>query len=235
MALTKIQPAGIDSSNSTLTLGTSNTTAITIDGSQNVGIGTSTSAYRLDVQSITDTVANIKTTGSIQSAFVRIVGKQAGVDNEWNVIASGNGLAGPQLRFTYGTWTNSPAVVIDTSGNLLFNSGYGSAATAYGCRAWVNFNGSTAAIRASGGVTSVTRNTTGDYTINFSITLPDANYSYSIGWDYPSAPTNEVKGAGAKNAGIATTSFRILYLRQTVSSGSTQDSDILNAAVAIFR
>jgi len=30
---------------------------------------------------------------------------------------------------------------IDSSGNLLFNSGYGSAATAYGCRAWVNFNG----------------------------------------------------------------------------------------------
>jgi hypothetical protein len=31
---------------------------------------------------------------------------------------------------------------IDSSGNLQFNSGYGSAATAYGCRAWVNFNGS---------------------------------------------------------------------------------------------
>jgi hypothetical protein len=37
---------------------------------------------------------------------------------------------------------------IDSSGNLLFNSGYGSAATAYGCRAWVNFNGTgTVAIR----------------------------------------------------------------------------------------
>jgi hypothetical protein len=30
---------------------------------------------------------------------------------------------------------------IDSSGNLLFNSGYGSVAKAYGCRAWVNFNG----------------------------------------------------------------------------------------------
>ena len=30
----------------------------------------------------------------------------------------------------------------DSSGNFLFNSGFGSVATAYGCRAWVNFNGS---------------------------------------------------------------------------------------------
>ena len=29
----------------------------------------------------------------------------------------------------------------DASGNFLFNSGYGSVAIAYGCRAWVNFNG----------------------------------------------------------------------------------------------
>jgi hypothetical protein len=41
----------------------------------------------------------------------------------------------------------------DASGNFLMNSGYGSAAVAYGCRAWVNFNGTgTIAIRASGNV-----------------------------------------------------------------------------------
>jgi uncharacterized protein (AIM24 family) len=35
------------------------------------------------------------------------------------------------------------------SGDFKMNSGYGSVATAYGCRAWVNFNGtSTVAIRA---------------------------------------------------------------------------------------
>jgi hypothetical protein len=67
---------------------------------------------------------------------------------------------------------------LDASGNLLFNSGYGSAATAYGCRAWVNFNGTgTVAIRASGNVTSITDNGTGDYTINFTTAMPDANYS----------------------------------------------------------
>ena len=67
------------------------------------------------------------------------------------------------------------------TGLLQFNSGYGSAAVAYGCRAWVNFNGTgTVAIRASGNVSSITDNDTGDYTVNFTTTMPDANYSVVI-------------------------------------------------------
>ena len=46
------------------------------------------------------------------------------------------------------------------------------------CRAWVNFNGTgTVAIRASGNVSSITDNGTGDYTVNFTTAMPDANYS----------------------------------------------------------
>ena len=67
---------------------------------------------------------------------------------------------------------------IGSTGNLLCNSGYGSAAVAYGCRAWVNFNGTgTPAIRGSGNVASITDNGTGDYTINFTTALVDVNYS----------------------------------------------------------
>lgn len=48
----------------------------------------------------------------------------------------------------------------------------------YMARAWVNFNGTgTVAIRASGNVTSITDNGTGDYTVNFTTAMPDANYS----------------------------------------------------------
>ena len=73
---------------------------------------------------------------------------------------------------------NTERMRIDSSGNLLFNSGYGSVATAYGCRAWVNFNGQgTVAIRASGNVSSITDLGTGSYTLNFSTAMPDANYS----------------------------------------------------------
>jgi hypothetical protein len=48
----------------------------------------------------------------------------------------------------------------------------------YACRAWVNFNGtSTVAIRASGNVSSITDNGTGEYTVNFTTAMPDADYS----------------------------------------------------------
>jgi hypothetical protein len=107
----------------------------------------------------------------------------------------------------------------DSSGNFKFNSGYGSVATAYGCRAWVNFNGTgTVAIRASGNVSSITDNNTGDYTINFATALSDANYSsvvsggnkpngYTVGTSEASAPTsssfrvlNSYAGVGVQDA-----------------------------------
>lgn len=48
----------------------------------------------------------------------------------------------------------------------------------YACRAWVNFNGTgTVAIRGSGNVSSIGDNGVGNYTINFSTGMPDANYS----------------------------------------------------------
>jgi hypothetical protein len=62
-------------------------------------------------------------------------------------------------------------------GIFKFNSGYGSVATAYGVRAWVNFNGSNGSINGSGGVSSVTRNGTGDYTVAYSFTFPSNTYT----------------------------------------------------------
>ena len=54
----------------------------------------------------------------------------------------------------------------------------------YACRAWVNFNGTgTVAIRASGNVSSITDNGAGNYTINFTTQMPDANYSTTFGGD----------------------------------------------------
>ena len=49
----------------------------------------------------------------------------------------------------------------------------------YFCRAWVNFNGTgTVSIRASGNVSSITDNETGHYTVNFTVAMPDINYSF---------------------------------------------------------
>jgi hypothetical protein len=77
------------------------------------------------------------------------------------------------------TWTERMSVT--NLGVLSFNSGYGSSAPAYGCRAWVNFNGTgTVAIRASGNVSSITDNGTGYYTLNFTTALPNVNYATNI-------------------------------------------------------
>lgn len=59
-------------------------------------------------------------------------------------------------------------------------------APSYTCRAWVNFNGTTnvggfCTIRASGNVTSVADNGTGNYTVNFTNAMPDANYAVGSG------------------------------------------------------
>jgi hypothetical protein len=76
--------------------------------------------------------------------------------------------------------TTGTAIIADASANIQFNSGYGSVATAYGCRAWVNFTGSTAVIRASGNVSSVTRTSAGVYTVTFTTAMPNTSYTVNI-------------------------------------------------------
>jgi hypothetical protein len=116
----------------------------------------------------------------------------------------------------------------DSSGNFKFNSGYGSVATAFGCRAWVNFNGTgTVAIRASGNVTSITDGGTGIYTVNFTNALADANYSVA---QTTGAGTGTGKIAIAFTATPTTTTYKML----TVNFGGT-DEDQLYVSVAIFR
>jgi hypothetical protein len=77
------------------------------------------------------------------------------------------------------------AVTIDGSAGVTTNAGGAVNPSTnidginYSCRAWVNFNGTgTVAIRASGNVTSITDNGTGDYTVNFTTAMSDANYSF---------------------------------------------------------
>jgi hypothetical protein len=74
------------------------------------------------------------------------------------------------------------SLVVTSAGNLKFNSGYGSAATAYGCRAWVNFNGQgTIAITGSGNVSSLSDLAYGKYNVNLTTGMPDSLYSVVTG------------------------------------------------------
>jgi hypothetical protein len=122
-------------------------------------------------------------------------------------------------------------VIIDTSQNLQFNSGYGSVATAYGCRAWVNFNGTgTVAIRASGNVTSITDNGTGDYTVNFTNAMPDANYVV-LGLGYAGTSDNSTL-RGIEQRGAPTTGSAGIMTFNGINT-SAYDGGYVN--VAIFR
>ena len=191
----------------------------------------------------------------------------------------------------------------DASGNFLFNSGYGSVATAYGCRAWVNFNGTantnlsgtysqsgttvtvtatahglivgssiysdittgtgvdgvytvatvtdantftyTAGtslttsgnitllrntIRASGGVSSVSDNGAGNYTINFTTAMPDANYAPNI-----TASRDGVAQGNAYNGPVHESLTASAYQLITYQYGGYNFADRQIVTVAIFR
>lgn len=99
----------------------------------------------------------------------------------------------------------------------------------YKCRAWVNFNGTgTVAIRASGNVSSITDNGTGDYTVNFTTAMPDANYASACS---QLGATANVIVNGEGNTAPATTSLRV-GSRATATSALT---DAVFITVAIFR
>lgn len=127
----------------------------------------------------------------------------------------------------------------DSSGNFKFNSGYGSVATAYGCRAWVNFNGTgTVAIRASGNVTSITDNGVGDYTVNFTTAMSDANYAVSLGsvtFSNVNSTTGLFIQAGATSTVPSlksTTQIRVIYSNFAAPQTNYDCSEV---NVAIFR
>jgi len=130
------------------------------------------------------------------------------------------------------------ALRVDDIGDLAFNSGYGSAATAYGCRAWVNFNGTTAGtnpapmtIRASGNVSSVTRDGTGRYTVNFTTAMPDDNYAVG-----GSAAGSGSRGSTlSRPSGATQTTTACGVFSCELSTSSTALANVAVMSVYIFR
>ena len=96
-------------------------------------------------------------------------------------------------------------------------------------KAWVNFNGTgTVAIRASYNVSSITDNGVGDYTMNFTTALADANYALSVN-GYQTTANNAFFGyAGGQT--YTTTAVRL-----TTVNSAFLGTDMQNVSVAIFR
>lgn len=203
-----------------LNLQTASTTALTVDASQNVGIGTTSPLSKLQVKAEGQNFGD-----------GYILEKSSGTIMYNQVVGSDNAL---YLGYSSDSGSSfSSRMVMDSSGNLQFNSGYGSVVTAYGCRAWVNFNGTgTVAIRASGNVSSITDNGVGFYTVNFTTSLPDTNYSVtgSTGVDGSATSGWFSNGWSSHTVNNTISSCRVTCNYQT---NATFDPTVLS--VAIFR
>ena len=119
---------------------------------------------------------------------------------------------------------------------LTVNAGFGSNATAYGVRAWVNWNGTgTVAIRASGNVSSITDRAVGQYTVNFARSRPGPQYTGNFirgqftgqytrstpGSQFASSYSNQFAGSRNKQ-----------YSGLTVSSNYTENTKTLWLRIA---
>jgi len=129
------------------------------------------------------------------------------------------------------------AVTIDGSAGVTTNAG-GSVNPStnveginYSCRAWVNFDGTgTVAIRASGNVSSITDNGTGNYTANFTTAMTDANYA-TVGITEGVTGTNTTNLSVYDNVTSQTTSS----VRVTSVNNSNLAADRSCISVSVFR
>ena len=185
---------------------------IALDSSGRVGVGTSSPDQTLSVGSgAADTRMSINGTGQYQLKFTN-----SGANGFWIGSPGANSLAFAQNDGT-------TRMTIDSSGNLKFNSGYGSVATAYGVRAWVNFDGTSSFVRDNGNASSITDNGTGNYTVNFTNSMPDDDYAAISDFG------NQTSGVTTTGS-LATTGFVILTM-----DGNFSLTDRSQIFAAVFR
>jgi hypothetical protein len=99
------------------------------------------------------------------------------------------------------------------------------------CRAWVNFNGTgTVAIRAQFNVSSITDNGVGDYTVNLSNAMLDANYALTGSASRTISGNNTISMSIEFNSNMTSSSFRIMT---GMDNYNFTDSDTV--CPAIFR
>lgn len=118
----------------------------------------------------------------------------------------------------------------DLANNAVTTAKLGSGEASGLCKAWVNFNGtSTVAIRASYNVSSITDNGVGDYTVNFTTAMVDANYATVA------TPSSNASDSSLANIRSATTAPTASLVRIGCTSGSGTFIDPTFVNVSIFR
>jgi len=227
----------------TLTIGTG-LSGTSYDGGSAVTVAIDTTVATLtDTQTLTNKtisgVDNTLTNVSLTTAVTGTLPVDNGGTGLTSVGTSGNILRSNGTAFTSVDPIASQAEAEAGTNNtqyltpLRLREGVNATGTApiYAARAWVNFNGTgTVAIRSSGNVSSITDNGTGDYTVNLTTAMPDADYTINV--SAQSLSSDSVAGVGqiSSIANPSTTAFRI----RTFNPGiAFIDSTII--CVVIFR
>lgn len=145
---------------------------------------------------------------------------------------------------TLSTNTNTRITNLSTEPYARLNDGNQTGvAPIYGCRAWVNFDafrnssGGTDSlntarfIRGQGNVSSVQRNNLGDYTINFTIPMPNSNYCvFGSGMeDNGGLATRATAISLYTNGGFSNTSVRVL--NANIDSNDLRDGEVITVSV----
>jgi hypothetical protein len=207
------------------TILTASSTGLTLIPSNNVNINIANSSATFTTANITGvatfTTANITGVATFSTGSAALPSITTAGDPDTGIyFPSANTIGFTRGGIEVGRFDSNSA-----NANFQFNSGYGSVAIAYACRAWVNFNGTgTVAIRGSGNVSSITDNGTGDYTVNFTTAMSDVNYSigHIVG---------DTAGSGQAFLTPFTYAAGSIRLQIFNSAGSVVDRSVVNASV----
>ena len=148
-----------------------------------------------------------------------------------NGTAAGSALA---TKVQAETLTNNVNLMtpLRTKENVAAVMNAGGAAPLFACRAWVCFDGTgTPAILGSGNVSSITDNGTGNYTVNFTTAMQDANYAVIATSRESNDTSNETAQASVAARAYATGSVNI----RTGNGNGNIPADHALINVAIFR
>mgnify|MGYP000362551867 CR=1 FL=1 len=197
-----------------------NSTGLTGNGSQLTGIAVTTSASDL----VSGTLPMARLSGTLPvlngSALTALVASN---------IASGT-LPMARLSGTLPALNGSALTNLPAAAKLSTASG---SAPSYSARAWVSFNGTgTPSIKASGNVSSITDNGTGDYTINFATAMPDANFAAA-----GTAKSSDTAGTRMASINLIAnaTATATGYVRINIQYDNSGTRDANPVTLAVFR
>jgi hypothetical protein len=159
------------------------------------------------------------TTGTVLTTGTAVTAAQGGTG------LTSPGTSGNVLTSNGTSWTSAVPATPPAPAALSTASG---SAPSYSARAWVNFNGTgTVAIRSSGNVTSITDNGTGDYRVNFTTAMSDANYSVVASTSY--IANGSRGGVWAESHAVSSSVASVLC------SNASSLFDNTSVSVSIFR